>query len=365
MKRKIFVVLLTLFLLINFVPVKASDNILHLDGTISTKCQELALTEFYLGGENIGEFSGTITYDKTKLAFMKGIVASKYSTWDIVFDNSTPGVIKIKASRLEEGAVLINSEEKIFTIMFVAHTTSVTSTVVNAKGFTGFSIEQIRQITNQEEIDQKTQEREDIIVENGHKKPTDFGYVDPDSIVIPEPIYSEEIQENKTLVTFPNHSQTIKTEKNKVSDSYLRKIEINNSTFEPTFSRGVYAYKVTVDSKQEIVINCEAEDVDAKVTIEDEVNNQIIINVKAEDGTTSTYVLTIVRQDNYNSSGKNNNTGGSTNVDPVVNPTVVIEDNLLSTKNIIIYSGLGIIAIIGFVFGGIFISKGAEEEYVD
>lgn len=203
-------------------------------------------------------------------------------------------------------------------------------------------------ITNQAEIDAAK-----IAQNNG------------EDVTIPEPIYEtvEEEVEKKRTITFENASHSIKVVKQLSKNCYLKNIEVEDGTVSPVFNKLTNAYKVIINDKTELKINYTKEDERSTVVIQDEVNNQIVITVTAEDGSNNSYVLTIIRQANYD----------STNVDPnITDPNLPVDPGSDGTSNggplagiensqMIIVIVLIAISLVGIGVGGTLIYKGSRQ----
>ncbi|MGN1398626.1 MAG: hypothetical protein ACI4WG_01300 [Erysipelotrichaceae bacterium] len=321
---------------------------INISGTESTYCSELAIVEVHSVSQcEVNNISGTITYDKTVLAVFSVEVSDNLSGWTFTIDTSTAGTIKFTGSSNSD---FLLQDRTLFTITFIVHSRSETTTYVKSASVSST-------ITTTQEVEEEVvinQDEIDAAKANGV----------PEELW-PAPIIEKvkKTVENQETVTYQDSSHSIKVTKRVSDDCYLKELSVEDSTMSPTFNKLTNAYKVTIDTKTDVKINYLTEDPKATVVIQDEINNQIIITVTAENGNNNTYVLTIIRQANYDSSSINNdeinNDINNSQVD-VDNPTVEVSDKL-SLTNIIVLSSLTALSIIGLSIGSIFIYKGTHQ----
>ena len=137
-------------------------------------------------------------------------------------------------------------------------------------------------------------------------------------------------------VTNPNNialtaiiSVTVNAETVRGKNADLSRLEVVGVTLNPGFAAGITSYAATVpNSTGSIVVKATAEDTKATVSGTGEKllspgKNNIVITVRAEDGTIKTYTIIITRNEN---SGNNSGGGGSSGTPVTTPPTTQIEN---------------------------------------
>lgn len=351
--KKIVLILLSILCSISLLTVSAANDsaVITMNGSTNTICDGLAFVEVNANTQTgVKNIKGQINYDKSVLAVFDVKVSDNLDGWDFKVDFSKAGTISFEGTAKANDP--IDSDRLLFEITFIVHGSLETTTVVSSSSVTSevTEIEKTEKtvITNQAEIDAAK-----IAQNNG------------EDVTIPEPIYEtvEEEVEKKRTITFENASHSIKVVKQLSKNCYLKNIEVEDGTVSPVFNKLTNAYKVIINDKTELKINYTKEDERSTVVIQDEVNNQIVITVTAEDGSNNSYVLTIIRQANYD----------STNVDPnITDPNLPVDPGSDGTSNggplagiensqMIIVIVLIAISLVGIGVGGTLIYKGSRQ----
>lgn len=346
-----FLTILIIFLMFLPYKINAANNnaTISFSGTTETNCGELAIIEVHsITQSAVNNISGSITYDKSVLAVFKVEISDNLSSWNFKVDSSKPGIISFSGSSSNDTLL---QDRMLFKVIFIVHGQLATSTSISTGSVSSTikTTEEVTEqiVTNQEEIDKA---KEEGIPEEEW----------------PEPIIEEvkKTVDKEETINYDNSSHNINISKKVSSDCYLKDISVDNATISPVFNKLTNAYKVTIDKKSEIKINYVAEDPKATVVIQDEVNNQIVITVTAENGSNNTYVLTIIRQANYDSSAVDNPDNPDDNPDnPIIQPDVPQQnvDSKIDTSTLIILIGLGLVSVIGISIGSILIYKGSRQ----
>ena len=346
--RKFLLILIITMMLIP-TKIKAANNsaTISFTGTTSTYNNELAIIEVHsITQSAVNNISGTINYDKTVLAIFKIEVSDDLGDWNFKVDSSKAGTITFTGTSSSDTLL---QDRMLFKITFIVHGSLATSTTLTTGSITSSVktqdeiTEQV--VTNQDEIDKA---KADGLPEEEW----------------PEPIIEEvkKTVDKEETIEYASSSHTISISKRISSDCYLKELSVDDANISPVFNKLTNAYKVTIDKEAEVKINYTTEDPSATVVIQDEVNNQIVITVTAENGTNNTYVLTIIRQANYDSTDPKNNT--QEDVDPTTNtdvePTEKVTTNI-DTSTLIVLIGLSIVSVIGISIGSILIYKGSRQ----
>jgi len=342
MIRKITAIL-ALLLSISLLNVSADEGHTYLSGTVKTNIGNLLFTTFSVSGKDFESVKGTITYDKNVLAFYKVDILST-NNWDYEFDTKKAGTISFSAeiSDASVASSLINSQTELFKVTFAVIAYDSTETTLNAK-----SCKATYTVTETQTVEDK-----DNII---NQELIDLG-------LATDPIYgTKEVQVAvEKTVDLPGTSQKVVITNVLSNDAYLKALSSDVGVLSPEFNKATNTYRLTITPDQDFAISCTVEDPKSSYTIEPEANNQVIINVKAEDGSTNAYVVTIIRQTNYDNQGNQNNPPTPINpVDPVNKP--VIRNNIgLSPAELAISAALAVVAIAGFVIGGKMIYEGSH-----
>ncbi|MGI6608389.1 MAG: hypothetical protein ACOX1F_05350 [Erysipelotrichaceae bacterium] len=348
--KKIVLILLSILFSISLLTVSAANDsaVMIINGSTSTICDGLAFVEVNANSqEGVKNIKGQINYDKSVLAVFDVIVSDNLNGWDFKVNTSKAGTISFTGTAKTNDP--ITSDRLLFTVTFIVHGSLETTTVVSSKAVTSEIIEvetvNTGVIINQDEIDAAT-----------------VAHESDESVIIPDPIFETKDIENKRIITFENASHSIRVVKAISKNCYLKNIEIENGTLSPVFNKLTNAYKVTIDEKSELKINYTQEDEKSTVVIQDEINNQVIITVTSENGNNNSYVLTIIRQANYN----------NTNVDPNIDDPYIpsdpnVDDNnnnpfaSIDNRRMIIIIALAAVSLVGITIGGTLIYKGSRE----
>ncbi len=347
-----FLSLLIIFLMLLPLNIKAANTnaTIAFNGTTETNCGELAIIEVHsITQSAVDNISGSINYDKSVLAVFKVEVSDNLGNWNFKVDSSTPGIIKFYGNSSSDTLL---QDRTLFKVTFIVHSQLATSTAITTNSISSNikTTEEITEqiVTNQDEIDKAKEEG----------KPEEEW---------PEPIIEEvkKTVDKEETINYEYASHNISIAKRVSSDCFLKDITIDNATISPTFNKLTNAYKVTIDKKAELKINYLAEDPKATVVVQDEINNQIVITVTAENGSNNTYVLTIIRQTNYDSNAdKNDNENNNTDIDnPIIQPDNQQEPSTskIDTPTLIVLIGLSTVALIGISIGSILIYKGSRQ----
>ena len=120
--------------------------------------------------------------------------------------------------------------------------------------------------------------------------------------------FSDEDAEKETQKMIQEHKENF--DSNKSNNNYLKDLSVTEGTLSPNFDRQVIEYSLKVDNnKGEIYITANAEDSEAKVngTGKIDINNisEHKIEVIASSGTTRTYFIKIVKENEENIVDKN------------------------------------------------------------
>ena len=120
--------------------------------------------------------------------------------------------------------------------------------------------------------------------------------------------FSDEDAEKETQKMIQEHKENF--DSNKSNNNYLKDLSVTEGTLSPNFDRQVIEYSLKVDNnKGEIYITANAEDSEAKVngTGKVDINNisEHKIEVIASSGTTRTYFIKIVKENEENIVDKN------------------------------------------------------------
>ncbi|HPW53142.1 MAG TPA: cadherin-like beta sandwich domain-containing protein [Erysipelotrichaceae bacterium] len=346
--KKIVLILLSILCSLSLLTVSAANDYsaMTIKGSTSSICNGLAFVEVNANSQSgVKNITGQIKYDKSVLAVFDVEISDNLDGWEFNIDTTSAGIISFTG--VAKAHDPIEAERLLFKVTFIVHGSFETNTVVSTSSVTSEIVEITTEqyITNQAEIDAARQ-----AWENGEE------------VEIPEPIYGTREVENKRTITFENASHSIRVVKQLSKNSYLKNIEVENGTLSPVFNKLNNAYKVTIDENTELKIDCFKEDERATIVIQDEVNNQVIITVTAEDGSNNTYVLTIIRQANYNSNVDPNIQNPDNPVQPGNNGTSSRKPNAgLDTLSTVIIVALMIVSLVGIGFGGSLIYKGSRE----
>ncbi|MCR5067973.1 MAG: hypothetical protein K6A14_07930 [Erysipelotrichaceae bacterium] len=344
--KKRFLLILALFLSLSVITVHADDIKAVLNGTVKTDVNNLLISTYTVAGNGYDSVSGTITYDKNVLAFYqyKDLSPSK---WKMEVDTSKAGTIKFTAT-MGSNRILINSDTDIIRVTFVVIATEETETTVTAK-----SVKATYTVTETKEVEDKdnvlNQAEIDAAIAAGETPP--------------DPIYGTKTVEVQTAKSdkLPDAEQNVKITKHLSNDTYLRNLTASKGTLNPAFNKSTNAYRLVIDPNDEFTISCETEDPKASYRVEKEINNQVVINVTAEDGSSNAYVITIIRQTDYNSTENPVNPGGNKPVNPSTPAQTTINDSLsLDVLEWAVTGGMGLIALAGFIFGGRLIHLGSH-----
>ena len=120
--------------------------------------------------------------------------------------------------------------------------------------------------------------------------------------------FTDEDAEKETQKMIQEHKDNF--DSNKSNNNYLKDLSVTEGTLSPNFDRQVIEYALKVDNnKSEIYITANAEDSEAKVngTGKIDINNisEHKIEVIASSGTTRTYFIKIVKENEENIVDKN------------------------------------------------------------
>ena len=120
--------------------------------------------------------------------------------------------------------------------------------------------------------------------------------------------FTDEDAEKETQKMIQEHKDNF--DSNKSNNNYLKDLSVTEGTLSPNFDRQVIEYSLKVDNnKGEIYITANAEDSEAKVngTGKIDINNisEHKIEVIASSGTTRTYFIKIVKENEENIVDKN------------------------------------------------------------
>ncbi len=344
--KKHFLLILMLLLCFSIVPVRANEAKGTLSGTAKTDIGNLLISTYTLSGNGYDSVTGTITYDKNVVAFYKYQDLSP-SKWKFELDSSKPGTIKFTATQ-GSNPIFITSDTDIVRITFVVIATGKTTTEINATNVkASYTVTETKEVEDKDNV--LNQKEIDEAIEAG--------------LTPPDPIYGTKTVEVKTAKSdkIPDVSQPVIIDQHLSNDTYLRYLTSSVGTLSPEFNKTTNTYRLIVDPEDQFTIDCDVEDPKAIFHIEREVNNQVIINVTAEDGSANAYVITIIRQKDYNSPDNPVRPGPGGNNQPNTPASTMVNDRIaLSTPQIAINGVLALIALAGFIFGGRLIHLGAH-----
>ncbi|MBQ6655370.1 MAG: hypothetical protein IJM79_07600 [Erysipelotrichaceae bacterium] len=350
--KKRFLLILALFMSLSVVTVRAEEAKAALSGTIRTNVNNLLISTYMVAGNGYDSVTGTISYDKSVLAFYQYEDLSP-SKWKLEVDTSKAGTIKFTAT-MGSNPILITNDQEIIKITFIVIATEEMETTIAAK-----SAKATYTVTEDKEVEDKDNIINQAEIEEA-KRRIEAG---EEGVVVPDPIYGTKIIQVQSTKTdkLPDCDQKVKITKHQSSDSYLRNLVASKGTLNPAFSKSTNAYRLVIDPSDEFTISCETEDPKASYSIEREINNQVVINVMAEDGSSNAYVITIIRQTDYNSTDNPVNPGGSNPINPSTpTPTNTGDRISLDIVEWMITGGMGMIALAGFIFGGRLIHLGSH-----
>lgn len=347
MRRFLLILIITMMLLPTKINAANNNATISFSGTTSTYNGELAIVEVHsITQSAVNNISGTINYDKTVLAIFKIEVSDDLGEWNFKVDSSKAGTISFTGTSSSDTLL---QDRMLFKITFIVHGSLATSTSLTTGSVTSTikTQEEITEkvVTNQDEIDKA---KEDGLPEEEWPEAT-----------------IEEVKktvDKEETIEYASSSHTISISKRISSDCYLKDLSVDNANISPVFNKLTNAYKVTIDKNADIKINYTAEDSKATVVIQEEVNNQIVVTVTAENGTNNTYVLTIIRQANYDSTDPKNNT--QQDVDPSIDTSDNNTDKVVThmeTSTLVILIGLSLVSVIGISIGSILIYKGSRQ----
>ena len=334
MKKLIRVLLTIAIAVIYSLPLTADGYIASLTGTTSTYNDELAIVDFSVSGNNIDNVRGNVNYPADKVTVFSVEKSGSRSNWNVSFDTNEKGRIYFTA----QAGSSTSSSTTLFTVTFVVHSDMNAVNITTSDIVSNMTVnEQV--VTNQDAID-AAREKENMCKANG-------GCID--EVIIPSPVY-ENRHVNKDQ-SFTNGSHTISVSKRVLDSAYLKSAVFKDATMTPVFNKLTTTYKVEVDNKQkELTYDFVLENPECQIDVSDEINNQIIVTVTAEDGDVNSYVFNIVRTSNFNPNKQNET------VDPA--NTNALE---LSTSLKLMLAALAVVSIGFIVVGGYYIYIGARE----
>jgi hypothetical protein len=350
--KKHFLLIMVILLGLSVTPVRAQEAKGTLTGTAKTDVGNLLISTYAVAGNGYDSVTGTITYDKNVVAFYKYQDLSP-SKWKLEVDTTKPGTIKFTATQ-GSNPITINDETNIIRITFVVIATGKTTTEISAEG-----VKASYTVTETKEVEDKS------VVLNQAEIDAALARIEAgeEGVVVPDPIYGTKTVEVQTAKSdkIPDVSQPVIIDQHLSNDTYLRSLSSSDGTLSPEFSKTTNTYRLTINPTDEFIISCDVEDPKSSFRIEKEVNNQVIVNVTAEDGSANAYVITIIRQENYNSPDNPVRPGGNGQTQPVTPATNLVNDRIaLSVPQIAVNSVLALIALAGFIFGGRLIHLGAH-----
>lgn len=332
MKKTVLLTLLFSMLLF-IVPVFADDEYTSsLDGTTETHNKEMIVIDVHINGTDIDNVKGDVNYSSNDLAVFSVEKNADLSDWDIEFNTKESTRISFNATSSGEK---INDDTILFTIKFVVFNERTTFTNVTTTNVQSVmkTVEQI--VVNQDEIDKALDEKNNA-----------FSEEIADKIVVPDPIYKEQI--NEYVQTFTNANIDINVTPKVSENNYLKSVEVKNGTLTPSFNKLTNSYRIIADnSKSQISITALAELDSSSVEIGKEINGQIVVTVTAEDDSVNSYIFTIER----------------TNVNPAVDPSTpgTKNPNGFNAMTIALLAGLAVVAL-GFIgIGGYYVYQGSRE----
>ena len=330
-KFKLFILALA-FLTWFVTPVAAEENTISISGTQATTYNNFAIIDISIGGGEMTHVKGTVSYNPKELAVFSVEKNSDLKNWTVSFDTSKSGTISFEAKTTNDP---ISLETILFSIKFVVYNDTVKSTKVSVDEAFNITSYDEQYVVNQEEIDKVTHDKETAM--------------NPDDYVVPDPIYGTRTVETPQAmapVSFP-----IAISSSVSSNAYLKSVEFTGGKISPAFNKLTNTYQVTLAAQQELDVNAVAESSDSIVEISDEINEQVIITVKAADDTMNSYVFNIIR-------------------DGTIEPITPEKDSSTpdhmnkNTKLLLLGIGLASLALLGG--GGYLVFKGSrvyDEEY--
>ena len=331
--KKLLLFLLLTTMMFSLVPaVFAEDYTSELTGTTETHNKEMVVIDVHINGTGINNIKGDVNFSSNDLAIFSIEKNEELTDWEIEFNTSSPTKISFSGQSSSQ----INGDTVLFTVKFVVFNERTTFTNVTTTNVQSVMKVVEKIITNQDEIDEAQRMKDNAMTEEM-----------AESIVIPDPVYREQI--NEYMQDFTDANIDINVSSRVSENSYLKSVEVKNGTLTPAFNKLTNSYKIEVIKKNEPVeITALAELDSSTVEIGKELNGQIVVTVIAEDESVNSYVFTIERTGNLNPSdpsGKNQE-----------NP------NKLSGMTIALLAGLGVISL-GFIgIGGYYVYLGSRDE---
>ena len=183
-----------------------------------------------------------------------------------------------------------------------------------------------------------------------------------EGVVVPDPIYGTKTVEVQSAKSdkLPDAEQKVRITKHLSNDTYLRSLTASKGTLNPAFNKSTNAYRLVIDPNDEFTISCEPEDPKASFYIEREINNQVVINVMAEDGSSNTYVVTIIRQTDYNSTDNPVRPGNNPTNPSTPTPTTINNRIALDAIEWLIVGAMALTSLIGIILGGRLVHLGSH-----
>ena len=332
MKKTLSFLLLSIMMLVMFAPSFADDYESTLTGTTETHNKEMVMIDVHINGSGINNIKGDVNFSSNDLAIFSIEKNEELSDWDLEFNTSSPTKISFSGSSASD----INGDTVLFTVKFVVFNERTTFTNVTTTNVQSVMRVVERIITNQDQIDEAQRNKDNAMTEEM-----------AESIVIPDPIYREQV--NEYMQNFTDANIDINVTAKLSENCYLKSVEVRNGTLTPAFNKLTNSYKIEVTKKNEPVdITALAELDSSTVEIGKELNGQIVVTVIAEDESVNSYVFKIERSGNNNPAGP----GSDTHDNP----------NKLNGMTIAILAGLGVIAA-GFIgIGGYYVYQGSRDE---
>ncbi len=355
--RKIIIIGIILLMVFSMIRVGAEETgSITINGTTSTEVDKLAIIEVHATSQNPAyNIKGSVNYDKSVFTIVDVEVSDNLYDWNVNVNTDTLGTISFNATNGSKNDP-IASDRMLFKVRFIVIANDATTSAIKSSGFTStvtvkeeVEVEDKENILNQAEIDEFNAKLEAGEIEEGQQAPT------------PQYGTKKEEKSSDKTVEYTNANYSINIKKEKSSNTYLKSLTVSDkATLYPSFSKLTNSYKVTIDPNDDLDLKCIAENPTSKVTIQQEVNNQILINVSSEDGSSNAYVLTIVRQKNYDSTNPVDVNPSDDLPDATKGPTAGLLSGY-SNNELIIALALASLSLVGFIAGSVLIYKGSRE----
>lgn len=307
-------------------------------GSNESYVYNLVFASFNVNGKHhLDNISGEIRYDSSTLILYKIYPSDYLPNWKFDFDTSKIGRIIFhgQSSNSQSESSLINDDTVLFNMTFIVHLTTDRSTEIKAENVYTEYITISTDENNCINIDEINE-----ALANGEEPPA--------------PIFGD--LKKHTRIHFMNQSNTVRISTRQSNNCYLKSAEFEQGDVYPVFSKLTTSYKVTIDSKTPLKFDFKPEDSRSSIEVSDEKNNQIVVSVTAEDGSTNSYVFTIVRKNDYSST--DNPKQDPTNPDNPNNPvTPDAKEN--GSMKILLY-GAGFISAAIIAIGFYFVYQGSH-----